>query len=301
MAVRQGATGHERCHDRDLRELDESPQFLSGPRPDHAAADVEDRALRRRDELGGLADLLAVRTQHRPVAGQVDSRRPGEGRPRLQGIFRDVDEHRPRAPGRGDVEGLGDDARDLGRVGDEVVVLGDRHRDAADVGLLEGITADRRGVDLASDGNDRHRVHVGVGDRGHQVGRTRPRRGHADAHLAGRRGIPLGGVAGALLVADEDVAHLDRVEQRVIGRQDGAPRDPEDGVDVHGLEGEHERLGAGHLHGCARGPLGHMGRGRCLRRCRGRGRAGVAHVDQSLPRPAFTRNGSAVCPCPYRH
>jgi hypothetical protein len=29
VAVRQGATGHERGHDRDLRELDESPQFLA--------------------------------------------------------------------------------------------------------------------------------------------------------------------------------------------------------------------------------------------------------------------------------
>ena len=41
---------------------------------------------------------------------------------------------------------------------------------------------------------------------------------HADADPAGRRGVALGGVAGALLVADEDVAHLDRVEERVVGR-----------------------------------------------------------------------------------
>ena len=73
-------------------------------------------------------------------------------------------------------------------------------------------------ADLPGDGDDRHRVHVGVGERGDEVRRAGAGGRHADADLAGRGGVALGGVAGALLVADQDVPHLDRVEQRVVGR-----------------------------------------------------------------------------------
>src|SRR5699024_8006927 len=44
----------------------------------------------------------------------------------------------------GDVDGLGDDAGDFVGVLVQEVVFGDRHRDAADVGFLEGVGADRR-------------------------------------------------------------------------------------------------------------------------------------------------------------
>src|SRR3712207_8621099 len=43
--------------------------------------------------------------------------------------------------------------RDVGRLGDQEAVLGDRHGDAPDVGLLEGIRADRRTAHLP--GEDR--------------------------------------------------------------------------------------------------------------------------------------------------
>ncbi len=65
-------------------------------------------------------------------------------------------------------------------------------------------------------------------------------------------GIPLGGVAGALLVAHEDVAHLRGVEQRVVGRQDRAAGDAEDGVGADRLEREDERLGTGDLYAADR-------------------------------------------------
>ena len=141
--------------------------------------------------------------------------------------LRDVDEDRPGAPGGGDVERLRHGARDVGGIRDEEVVLGDRHRDAADVGLLEGVGADHRRAHLPGDRDHRHRVHVRVRDRRHEVGRAGARGGHADAHLAGGGGVPLGGVAGALLVADEDVP--DRgVHEGVVRREDGAARDAED-------------------------------------------------------------------------
>ena len=48
-----------------------------------------------------------------------------------------------------------------------------------------------------------------------------------------------------LLVADEDVAHLRRVHQRVVCREDGPTRQAEDGVDADRLQGLDQRLGPG--------------------------------------------------------
>ena len=116
-----------------------------------------------------------MRLQRRAVAGQLHRRRPGELGPRLQHVLRDVDQHRAGPAGAGEVERLGQDPRQvLGRL-HEVVVLGDRQRDAVDVGLLEGVRADRAARDLAGDRDHGDRVHVRVGDRRHQVGRARDR------------------------------------------------------------------------------------------------------------------------------
>ena len=63
----------------------------------------------------------------------------------LEGVLRDVDVDRSRTAGPGDVERLGEDAGQLVRVADEVVVLGHRQGDAVDVDLLERVLADQRG------------------------------------------------------------------------------------------------------------------------------------------------------------
>ena len=53
-------------------------QILARARLDHAAADVEHRALRRHHHPGRLAHLAGVRPGHRVVAGQVERDRPAE-------------------------------------------------------------------------------------------------------------------------------------------------------------------------------------------------------------------------------
>ena len=65
-------------------------------------------------------------------------------------------------------------------------------------------------------------------------------------------GVALGRVAGALLVADEDVAHRRRVHERVVGRQDRAAGDAEDDVDSGVLQRADQALGSGDL-------VGHVG------------------------------------------
>ncbi len=252
VAVGERAPGHQRGDDRHAGQLGELLELLRGAGADGAAADVEHRAARLQHQPGRLADLLGVRAGHRAVAGQVQLGRPLERRHRLQRRLRDVDEHRAGAAGAGDVERLGDPARDLVGVGDQEVVLGDRHRDAADVGLLERVRADRGGPDLAGHGDHRDRVHVCVRDRGDQVGRARAGRRHAHADASGRRGEPLRGVAGPLLVPDQDVPDLG-VHQRVVRRQDRPAGDPEDVGDARRLQRRDQALRSCDLlsHRCA--------------------------------------------------
>ena len=78
--------------------------------------------------------------------------------------------------------------------------------------------------------------------------------------LAGRVGVPAGGVAGALFVADQHVAQLLRVEERVVHRQDRAAGDAEDHVDVEFLERSDHRLRTGEL---VRRNRSRLGRCRC--------------------------------------
>ena len=162
-----------------------------------------------------------------PVAGQLDLVRPFEGCLGGQGVLADVHKNRPRPPSACQVERLGDHARDLRGIGDEVVVLDDRHGDAGDVSFLEGVCADRGTRHLAGDRDDRDRVHVGIGDGCDEVRGAGAGGGHADTDLAGGLRVPLGRVAGGLLVADEDVAHLLGVHQRVVRGQDRPARDAE--------------------------------------------------------------------------
>ena len=68
------------------------------------------------------------------------------------------------------------------------------------------------------------------------------------AGTAGDVGVALGHVAGALLVAHEDVADR-RLEQRVVGRQDAAAGQAEHDLHRLLLEALDEGLGAGEFHG----------------------------------------------------
>ena len=111
-------------------------------------------------------------------------------------------------------------------------MFGDRHGDAGDVSFLKRVGADHRPPDLAGDSHHRDRVHLRIGERGDQVGGTRPRCRHAYAYSAGHMRITASRVTCPLLVAHQHMAQLVRVEQRVVDRQYGASRNPEDHVDA---------------------------------------------------------------------
>ena len=102
-------------------------------------------------------------------------------------------------------------------------------------------------ADLPGDRHHRDRVHVRVGERRHQVGGAGARRRHAHTDLAGGVSVSTGRMSRALLVADEDVTELLRVEKRVVDRQHGTAGNAEDDVDVELLQRPDDRLGSGEL------------------------------------------------------
>src|SRR6266702_7403801 len=121
-------------------------------------------------------------------------------------VLRDVDQYRPRAAVLRHGERLGHHVRQVGRVLHQIALLGDRQRDADDVGFLEGIPSDHRARHLAGDRDDWRAVHVRRGEPGDEVRGAGPRGRDAYADAAAGPGVAVRRVRRRLLVAHEDVA-----------------------------------------------------------------------------------------------
>ena len=194
-----------------------------------------------RELRGGQLELPSVRLEIGPEAGQPGQHLVGRGmgcaRLLLQGVLGDVDVDGSWASGPGDMEGLGEDPRQVVGVPDEVVVLRHRQRDAVDVDLLEGVLSEEGPGHVAGDRDHRDRVEEGCADSGHEVRGARTRGAHAHADPSGHAGVAIGGVGTALLVANEDVPQLRIVAEDVVQRQDHAARVAEEDVDALSHQG----------------------------------------------------------------
>ena len=176
MCLVDGADAQEGVGDRDLGLLGQLTELVPGLGVEDSVTGEDHRTLRASDLGGGELELPRVAVHVRAEAGQagddlVVARMDG-GRLLLEGVLGDVDVDRPRPAGSGDVERLGEDARQVVGIANEVVVLGHRQRDAVDIDLLEGVLAEERRGDVAGDRDDRHRVQLGRRDPGHEVRRA---------------------------------------------------------------------------------------------------------------------------------
>ena len=79
-------------------------------------------------------------------------------------------------------------------------MLGNGHRDALNVGFLKAVLADARGGYVAGKGHQRHRVHVGRGNAGDQIGGTRAAGGQHHTGAARCAGVAIRCMGRALLV-----------------------------------------------------------------------------------------------------
>ena len=85
-------------------------------------------------------------------------------------------------------------------------VFGNRHGHTGNIDFLESVSTHRVGEHLTGNRQHRHRVHVGISDSGHQVGRPWPRGRDRHTQFARRRCIAFGCVPSALFVAYQNVA-----------------------------------------------------------------------------------------------
>ncbi len=143
VRVGQRTASHQGGHRGGAGRVHEPTQVGRRAGTDHAPTDQDHGATRGREQPGGLANLLGMRLGHRVVPGQVELLGPGERGVGDLGRLRDVHQDRAGPAGRGDVERRGDGAGDVRGVGHQEAVLGDRQRDADDVGLLERVGADQ--------------------------------------------------------------------------------------------------------------------------------------------------------------
>ena len=232
MALGKAGDAQEGGDDRRLERFGQVFQFRIGAGDAHAVTGDDDRLFGLGQQLGRLLDLQGVAAQRRFVAGQVDLGRVVELGALLLDVARQVDEHRAGAACAGDVKGFLDRFGQVADIHHQVIVLGDGDGDAGDVGLLEGVAADHCPRHLAGDRHHGHRVHIGVGQAGDQIGGAGAGGGETDADAPGDPGIGIRGVYRPLLVADKDMAQLRVLGQRMIQRQYLAAGITEDDVDA---------------------------------------------------------------------
>ncbi len=225
-------------NDRDPGLLGERPELVRGATLDHTVPSHDERPLGPTNTIDGGADRHRVGVVQWCISGQVHGPMPLRDSARLLRILRYVDQHRTGSAGRRQMERFPEDRRQIVGAPHEIIVLGDGNRDPRDVGLLKSVAAQHGARYLASDRDEWCRIHPRIRDRGHQVRRAGSAGRDAHAGPAGGARVPLGGVAGALLVATQHVVQpVAKVVHRVIERHDRAARHAEHHRDPFADEG----------------------------------------------------------------
>ena len=103
------------------------------------------------------------------------------------------------------------------------------------------------GRNLPGDADQRDGIHQRVGEAGDRVGRTGAGGDEDRADLAGRTRVALGGMDRALLVANQNVADLLLLEDRVVDRQHRSAGIAEQHLDTLILQGRDHHFRSGHL------------------------------------------------------
>ena len=213
VAVGHDACGHQGISRRDLGLLQQVAQGLAGSCAAHAAAKVDQRALRRIDQVCRPLHLLRVEGGHgtdrlRIFGGELTHRR--------RHVLGDIHQHRALAAALCNAEGR---AHGIGQIlypAHREVVLGNGHRDALNVGFLKAVLAKARRGYVAGEGHHGHRVHIGCGNAGDQIGGTRAAGSQHHAGASGGAGIAVCRVSRALLVGGEHMGDAVRILVQLI-------------------------------------------------------------------------------------
>ena len=210
-----GADAQQCGDDRDLRLFGQLDQFVVSLGYEYSVSGHYYRPLGLVDELGGTGNLIRGGVSGRMITGEIGLFGPDELRPQvLEHVFGNVHQHRAGPPGSGDVEGFLDSRCNVLDFHHQEVVLGDGQRDASHIGFLEGVPPNCGARHLSGDGHHRHRVHLGGGDAGNQVGGAWAAGCGADANPSGGAGVSVRGHGCRLLMAHQHVPQI-----RVFGHR----------------------------------------------------------------------------------
>ena len=157
------------------------------------------------------------------VVLEMNLLRVGELTLRTRDVLRDIHQDRARATGRRDVEGLLDRTGEIAHVFDQVVVLGDRPREAHVVGLLKRVASDELGCNLTGEDHDGNGIGIGGRNPGDRIRKGRARGHDRNAGPAGGAGKAVRHMDGALFVAGQHMPELMAMD-RIVDVEDGATR-----------------------------------------------------------------------------
>ena len=111
-------------------------------------------------------------------------------------------------------------------------MLGDGHGAAGDVNFLEGIFPDHVTGHITGDGHQGDAVHVGIGNPGDQVGRTRAAGGQNHPGFSRGTGVPVRRIASALFIHGENVPNsVAVIVKSIVNIQHRTSRIAENGID----------------------------------------------------------------------
>ena len=138
-------------------------------------------------------------------------------------VTRDINQHRPRPPRPGKVKGLLDYSSQRTYIQNKIVVLGNRQGNTGGINFLEGVLTDKGPGYLTGYRHYRHRVQVGIGNAGYQIGGSWTGGSKTYTYLATGPGVAVGGMGRPLLVAHQNMAELGILGQGIIQRYDHSP------------------------------------------------------------------------------
>ena len=129
-------------------------------------------------------------------------------------------------------------------------MLGNGHRDALNVGFLKAVLAKARRGYVAGEGHHGHRVHIGCGNAGDQIGGTRAAGGQHHTGAAGGTGITVCRVGRALFMCRQHMGDAVRIfVQLIVKVQHCAAGITKKGVHALLAEDLHKNLRTIQLHG----------------------------------------------------
>ena len=247
QGIGYGAFSHQGGHHRDSGFFRQGGQFSGRFGEDHPASGHDHRptgpaeGFRRPLDIGLPGMLAALVAQEMDFVGIL------EVQPGIEHVGDNVDEHRPRPSGPGNVKGLLQHLGQVLHLPDQIVVLGDGGGDPGGVRFLEGILADQGSGHLSADDHQGDGIHVGGGNACHHVADPGAAGGNAYPHLSRGPGIAVCRMDGPLFVAGKDMGKMGFVNG-IIQAQYGSARVAEDHRDLFCLETCKDGFCAGHFH-----------------------------------------------------